>query len=122
MQNEFAARADWCVLPYTKANHPPVVTIKQSGVLKAKAGSTLKLNAKVKDPDGNKIHYKWWQYFEVDTYEGKINFVNDQTPSVSVTVPSDAKVGDTIHIILSATDNGTPELTRYGRVVVEVSN
>lgn len=121
LQNEFAARADWCILPYNKANHPPVVTIKQSGALTAKPGATVKLAAKVKDPDGNKISYKWWQYFEVDTYEGKLNFANDHASSVSFTVPTDAKAGDTIHVILSATDDGTPALTRYGRVVVEVT-
>lgn len=39
---------------------------------------------------------------------------------LSLTIPSDAKEGDTIHLILCVTDNGTPRLTHYRRVVVEV--
>ena len=35
-------------------------------------------------------------------------------------VPANAETGQTIHIILEATDNGTPQLTRYKRVVVRV--
>jgi hypothetical protein len=35
-------------------------------------------------------------------------------------VPADAKPGDDIHIVLSATDTGTPALTRYVRVVLRV--
>lgn len=40
--------------------------------------------------------------------------------SATVNVPPDAKAGDTIHVIAEATDNGTPALTRYARVVVTV--
>ena len=35
-------------------------------------------------------------------------------------VPANAETGQTIHVILEATDNGTPQLTRYQRVVVRV--
>ena len=33
---------------------------------------------------------------------------------------SDAQAGQTIHVILEATDNGTPSLTRYQRVIVTI--
>ena len=33
---------------------------------------------------------------------------------------ADAAPGQTIHLILEATDNGTPALTRYQRLVVTV--
>lgn len=39
---------------------------------------------------------------------------------LSLTIPSDAKEGDTIHLILRVTDNGTPRLTHYRRAVVEI--
>jgi hypothetical protein len=35
-------------------------------------------------------------------------------------VPEDARPGQTINLILEATDNGTPPLTRYARIVVDV--
>lgn len=41
-------------------------------------------------------------------------------PKVGVVVPSDAKPGDTIHFVCTVTDDGTPALIRYARVVVTV--
>lgn len=35
-------------------------------------------------------------------------------------VPDDAKPGQTIDVILEATDSGTPPLTRYQRVAVTI--
>lgn len=119
LQNEFAARAAWCVQPYKNANHPPVVKIKQS-VLAVKPGQRIKLQAKASDPDGNKIRYTWWQYHEVDTYAGKLLLADNTKANLTLTIPPDAKPGDDIHLILSATDTGTPALTRYGRVVLKV--
>jgi hypothetical protein len=36
-------------------------------------------------------------------------------------VPADALPGQTIHIVVEATDDGAPALTRYARVVVSVT-
>jgi hypothetical protein len=36
-------------------------------------------------------------------------------------VPNDATPGQTIQLVLEATDDGTPALTRYQRVVVSVT-
>jgi hypothetical protein len=33
-------------------------------------------------------------------------------------MPNDIKKGETIHLILEVKDNGTPQLTRYQRVIV----
>ena len=41
-------------------------------------------------------------------------------PANSV-VPPNATPGQTIHLILEVTDDGTPALTRYQRVIVTVS-
>lgn len=114
IQNDFAARADWCVKDFKGANHAPKVTVK-ANVIKAKRGETVKFQATVSDVDGNKGRLEWWQYFEVDTYNGKISIVNN-----SFTVPNDAKTGDTIHIIAEAVDNGIPELRGYQRIIVTV--
>jgi hypothetical protein len=38
-----------------------------------------------------------------------------------VKVPTDAKKGDTFHIVVEGTDNGSPALTRYRRVVITIA-
>ena len=120
MQNDFAARADWGVKSYKEANHPPVVKLMHKNNLSAAAGEVVKLEGEVTDPDKNKVTYKWWQYFEVDSYEGKISIDKQGSSTTSFIVPKDAKKGDTIHVILEVTDEGTPPLTRYQRVIVTV--
>ena len=121
MQNDFAARADWCVEPYEKANHAPVVVLDHATDLQARAGDTVELSAEeTKDPDGDKLTYRWWQYVEAGTYSGNVKIEGMQGVHASVIVPEDAKPGNTIHVICEVTDDGIPQLTRYQRIVIQV--
>lgn len=118
-QNDWAARADWCVKDYEHANHPPVVKLAHAPDLKAKPGQTVKLSATGKDPDGDKLSYKWWQYREPSSYKGEVKLQAAKKPQASFELPEDAKPGRTVHIICEVTDDGAPPLTRYARVIVE---
>ena len=121
-QNDFAARLKWSVTPrYADANHAPIVTIKGPLNISAKAGTTVNLQGQTADPDRNAVAVKWWQYNDAGTYPGEISFSSAVSASTSFQVPADAKPGQTIHVILEATDNGTPPLTRYQRVIVTVA-
>ena len=85
------------------------------------SGKTVKLNAKgTKDPDGDKLTYKWWQYREAGSYPGDITFSSNGGVKSSFVVPEDAKKGETIHVICEVTDDGVPALTRYARVIITV--
>jgi hypothetical protein len=119
-QQDFAARLKWSVTPkYADANHEPVVKIEGPLNLLASPGETIRLNGKVLDPDKDKVSIKWWQ-FQVGTYTNKVNILNAGTEHAKVLIPKDAAAGQTIHLILEATDNGTPTLTSYQRVIVTV--
>ena len=120
-QNDFASRADWCVKSYKEANHPPVVKLAHALDLKVQPGQKVSLSASgTTDPDGDELTYRWWQYQQADTYEGAIDIVNARKQDASFTVPGHGGKGKTIHIICEVTDKGTPPLTRYQRVVVEI--
>jgi hypothetical protein len=118
LQNDFAARADWCVKDYKYANHAPNVKLSHAKNLTAKPNETIKLSGTATDPDGNNLQYRWWQYEEVDTYNGKVSIQNADNKSTSFKMPSDIKKGENIHLILEVKDNGVPQMTRYQRVVV----
>jgi hypothetical protein len=121
LQNDFAARADWCVKSYDDANHPPIVKLDNALNIIAKAGSKIKLNAKgTIDPDGDTLNYNWWQYQEADTYPGSVSIKNSKSKKTFFVVPSDVEKGQTIHIICEVKDNGSPQLTRYQRVIVKI--
>jgi hypothetical protein len=121
LQNDFASRADWCVKPYDQANHPPTVKLAHALDLNARPGDQVSLSAQgTTDPDGDTVTYRWWHYYEADTYDGTVQIENPNHHQATLTVPNDAANGQTIHIICEVTDTGTPPLTRYRRVIVDV--
>lgn len=130
-QNDFAARMDWTILPYNKANHPPVVKLGHSEYIKAKPGERVNLSAVgTTDPDGDSLSYEWFCYEEAGT-RGMSNArtgikldINDfDQPKAWLEVKTSRVMPPgtgTMHIILSVTDHGTPRLTRYKRVIISV--
>ncbi len=119
-QHDFAARMQWSVTTkYSDANHEPNVKLEGPLHVLASPGETIRLNGKVSDPDNDKLSVKWWQ-FKVGTYANDVGISNASAEQCRVTIPQDAKAGQTIHLILEATDDGTPTLTRYQRVIVTV--
>jgi hypothetical protein len=121
VNNDFEARLDWCVAEkYSDANHAPIIKFNGNTDLTVKPGQKVKLSAKgTKDPDGNKITYKWWQYKDAGTYDGTVAINNSSSDKLSITVPKENKQG-TIHIILEVADNGKPQLVSYKRIILNV--
>jgi hypothetical protein len=67
------------------------------------------------------VRVRWFQWQDVDTYPGRVTIASPASLATSVQVPNDAAAGQTIHLVLEATDDGRPALTRYRRVVVTVA-
>jgi hypothetical protein len=140
-QNDFAARMDWTIKPFGNANHPPVVTVNgdASGTpvrITVKAGERITLDATgSRDPDGNRLSYHWFPYAEAGADDG-INLADVTVQSsngVRATVTANSpcrkawidgyvpcRGAGTVHIILAVTDNGSPALTRYRRIILTV--
>jgi hypothetical protein len=119
-QNDFAARLNWSITDeYKKANHhPEIQAVPQS--INVLPGKQLELRALVSDPDGDTIELHWWQYREAGTYPESVSIAKFHQKTATVTIPPDAQPGQSIHVILEATDNGRPALKRYHRVVLNV--
>src|SRR5262245_26637642 len=121
-QNGFATRMRWSVTPKrADANHEPRVMTRGNSRISARPGETIRLQGVASDPDGNTVVVKWWQWKDVGTYPGQVMLSNPTSLATSMQAPADALAGQTIHLILEATDNGTPPLTRYQRIVVSVT-
>ncbi len=130
-------------------------SVKEGLNITARRGEKVTLTAEASDPDGDKLSYKWWRYFEADTYQDdkrkkpqdmdevfhlyeftitydhrrdikadevldSIKLTGANTPKVTFTVPQDAKIGDTIHMIIEVQDNGKHNLKHYQRMIVTV--
>lgn len=106
-QNDMAARMQCTLTPqYNKGNHPPPFRISCGNTLEARAGETINLTSAVSDPDGDEVSISWWQYFEEGTYNGVVRITKIRNNRTIVKVPTDAKDGQTISIILQGTDDG----------------
>ena len=86
-----------------------------------KAGEKVTLDASgSSDPDGNALKIEWVVYPEAGGYRGEIpTVVNEGGGRATLTIPAGA-AGQAIHMIAVVTDDGTPALTRYRRVILEV--
>jgi Protein of unknown function (DUF1593) len=132
-QNDFAARMDWTVKDYAQANHPPFVALKGNNRITVKAGTSVILDASGStDPDGNKLSYNWFAYQEA----GDANAIaevsvkgNGSKATVAAVSPCrkawidgmiPCRGNGMAHVILAVTDNGSPALTRYQRIILTV--
>ncbi len=119
-QRDFAARMLWSVTPrYADANHAPRVRIDGPLELVVYAGQSVRLAGTVADPDGHAVVLKWWQFMLPDT-RSTVEVATPANPQTRIAIPKDAKPGEAYHIILEATDNGSPALTAYQRVIMTV--
>jgi hypothetical protein len=121
LQNDFKARLDWCVNDFAHANHPPLPRV--SGELKRTilSGQRIVLDATGStDPDGQPLLFHWLHYQEPGSYRGSALEIPNASSSRASFIAPTVSESQTIHIILSATDDGQPPLTRYGRLVFTV--
>ncbi len=121
VQNDFAARADWCIKDYDSANHHPIIHLKSPLLnVEAQKGDKIKFDASdSEDPDGDKLFFHWWSYSEAGTYKGQFS-IDSNKSKMSLKIPEDACIGDTLHVICEVSDNGTPMLTRYKRIIITI--
>ena len=138
-QHDFAARMDWTIQDYDHANHNPVVEVNSQGGtasirVDAEVGRPITLNASTsRDPDGNALRYLWFHYPEAGAADGNLAAVTitGADSEKAVVTPTAAcrpewlprsrscPVG-VAHIILAVTDDGSPALTSYRRVILTV--
>ena len=141
-QHDFAARMAWTTADYGHANHRPLVEVNdQPGtaplVMDAQVGKPISLDAsRTHDPDGSQsVRFSWFHYAEAGGTDAKLASVaitGADTPHAVVTptavcrpkwLPNAPCSGPGVaHIILAVTDNGSPSLTSYRRIVLNVAD
>jgi hypothetical protein len=139
-QNDFAARMDWTIKDFAHANHNPALVVNgKPGTapieMETTTGQTITLDASgSSDPDGQTLRYRWFLYPEAGltgTHGADVSLSGEDGPIAKVTVKSACRAlwlpgipcrgSGVMHVILAVTDNGTPRLTSYRRVIIKVN-
>ena len=124
IQQDFAGRADWCILDYDQANHPPVIKTVTPNRISATRNDRIQLEVETSDPDGDSVHTRFWIYEEIGSYNGEseLTYVGNSATLQVNEVDSGVLHGSgTIHVIAEVTDNGVHPMTRYQRFVIEIN-
>jgi hypothetical protein len=121
-QDDFAARMDWTVRPYSEANHPPVPVVGHAETLTVKSGESFQLDAHGStDPDGDSLGFWWFHYPEAGTYEGPPpRYAGAENMARVTLIAPEVEKEETTHFILRVKDRGDPPLSRYQRVIVTI--
>jgi len=105
-------------------------------MIEAQAGKAIVLDASgSSDPDpGQRLRYRWYHYAEAGTGLGPladVKMIGNRASHAKVTAQTPCREympgktlpcrAGTAHVILEVTDNGSPELTSYRRVVIRFS-
>jgi hypothetical protein len=139
LQNDFAARMDWTTADFAHANHHPKVTVngddgKEPIRIDAEVGQAVTLDAsKSSDPDAQKLHFSWFHYAEAGGTGADLADVKIENAGAAVARATPTAVcrpqwlgnrrcagPGVAHIILAVTDEGSPKLTSYRRVILTV--
>jgi hypothetical protein len=119
IQNDMLSRSQWQTSDYAHANHPPVAFVPRDRQnISAAPGELVHLHGFAADLGYHNLTTLWWQYIEAGTYPNVVKIDNANCLDAVMFVPTDAVRGQTINLILQVTNDGTPPLTRYQRVVV----
>jgi hypothetical protein len=130
-QNDFAARIAWTLTPDRGgANHNPSAVLNgapgtDAVRMSTQPGASVHLRADgSRDPDGDRLTYRWWQYAEPSAVPGQstpsLAIEDADTASARFAAPS-VVVPTVFHVILELTDDGSPPLTSYRRALVAVA-
>jgi hypothetical protein len=121
---------DWTINPFDKANHPPIPELGHADRLTAEPGDEIQLSAEGStEPDGDALSFNWFYYGEAGTLQTSsgttgqpVSIKNFDQIRASLKIPTGRVMPGfgTMHIILEVTDHGTPRLTRYRRVIIDV--
>ncbi|KAF4896546.1 hypothetical protein CGCVW01_v013827 [Colletotrichum viniferum] len=133
-QYDFAARTQWTINGrFEENNHQPVVVVNGScgpsaTELPCKFGDQIVFDASESwDPDNDELHFEWFHYreasardlegFSIPLVSNNLNITSLNSDGSIVAV--EPQRNQTMHLILSVTDNSDMPLATYRRLILK---
>lgn len=123
--NDFVARIHWA--EFGSGNHNPIVVLNGDRSLnpieiscETEASITLDASSST-DPDRDAVRFSWWVSPEAGSEPAPVVFSSTNTARTEVKIPASC-AGKSIQVICEVTDNGSPELSSYRRIVMHPKN
>lgn len=122
IQNDFAARADWCISDYSSANHAPSFKLAETKIkVRPSEQNQIELKYTVDDPDADQWTMSYFFYDELSEVKmsnyPKVSIENDQITLSDFDPETKAGV---YHLIFEVKDRGSPPLSSYQRLLIEL--
>jgi hypothetical protein len=118
-QADFAARLDWCVQPFDRANHAPVVRVTSPLINQDGTSALVTLSARDStDPDGDTLSFAW--ALDPSEMADRVTIEKADSADPTVLINLSRPGGTTVPLLLTVRDNGSPRLTRYRRVFITI--
>lgn len=112
-QEEWAARADWCVKDYEDCVHVPEIETGDKD-LYVRSGETVTLHARA---EGDIFSQEWIYLNDYSSYEGEKEVILTDN---EFTVPEDARSGDHFNVIYKVVAGKEKHITRYAQFIIHV--
>ena len=122
IQNDFVARADWCISDYSSANHAPSFKLAETKIkVRPSEQNQIELKYTVDDPDADQWTMSYFFYDELSEVKmsnyPKVSIENDQITLSDFDPETKAGV---YHLIFEVKDRGSPPLSSYQRLLIEL--
>jgi hypothetical protein len=117
-QHSFEARMLRCILSPSEANIEPVAVLHGESERTVLTGDRVEMSAKGSfDRKGGNLSFLWEVYAEAGTYNGELYIQDADSMTASFIAPVVDQIR-TIHIILTVTNDGKPQLSSNRRLVI----
>lgn len=120
-QNALIARMDRCALPPGQVNVEPIAIIASESERWVRSGESIILDASASyDPLKSPLTWDWSVYPEAGTCSSGWRLEQSNEPIALFQAPNTTS-SVSVHIVLTVTNQGTPPLNQYKRIIMHIS-
>lgn len=121
IQRDFAARVE-LASSHKNGEHPPVLHVAEGVNLTACVGERVTLHAEAFSPHSDAVKISFRVYTDISVHWAEKLTLDVHDGAATMSIPSEAKPGDILHIIVKAQAQEGHRLVHYQQVIITVQS